>query len=148
MATFNATDLNSKTRYMGSYGNAAVVWGSVAPTAGAAGDIYRPVIIPAGIEVTDLDIINDKLDSNATPAIGCKIGYTPLNPAEGPAPVDDYFAGAGSALLRTASRTSLVFQPIKFEKPVYVTVTLTASATTFASGKVTAIVKGDAAGIK
>ena len=148
MATFNATDLNSKIRHMGAYGNATVTWGSVTPTTGVSGDIYRPMIIPAGVEVTDVDIVNDDLDSNAAPTIACKVGYAPLNPADGPAAVDDYFAAAGKTFLNAVGRTSLAFQPIKFEKPVYLIVTLTASATTFASGKVTAIVKGDAAGIK
>ncbi|SEK64261.1 hypothetical protein [Nitrosovibrio tenuis] len=147
MAIFNAPDLNSKARYMGAYGNAAVTWGSVAPAAGTSGDVYRPLIIPAGVEVTDIDIVNDDLDSNAAPTIACKVGYAPLNPADGPA-VDDYFASAGKTFLNAAGRNSLAFQPIKFEKPVYLVVTLTASAATFTPGKVTAIVKGDAAGIK
>ncbi len=39
MATFSAVDLSSKARHMGGYGNTAVAWGSVAPAAGAVGDI-------------------------------------------------------------------------------------------------------------
>lgn len=133
---------------MGGYGNTTVVYGSVTPTAGAVGDIYRSVIIPAGTDVTDVDIVNDDLDANVSPTIACKVGYAPLNAADGPAAVDDYFATAGKTFLNTAGRTSLAFQPVKFEKPVFLTITLSASAATFAAGKVTAIVKGDAAGVK
>lgn len=148
MATFSATDLNSKYRFMGGYGNTATSWGSVTPTAGASGDIYRVLTIPAGMEVTDVDIVNDDLDSNGSPTIACKVGYTPVNSTDGPAASDAYFAASGKLFLNAAQRTSLAFQPIKFEFPVYLIVTLTAAAATFASGQVTAIVKGDAVGRK
>ena len=148
MATFNAPDLYSKSRHMGGYGNAVVVTGTVAPTAGIAGDTYCPVIIPAGLGITDIDIVNDDLDSSGAPAIACKVGYAPLNAADGPVAADDYFAAAGKTFLSTAGRTPLAFQPIKFEKPVVLTITLTVAAATFASGKVTAIVKGDGIGIR
>ena len=147
MATFKATDLN-RDRFMGGDGNGWIGWGSVTPAAGASGDIYYPMLIPAGVLVTDVDIVNDDLDSNVSPLIACKVGYTPVNSADGPAAVDDYFAAAGKLFLNAAGRTSLAFQPIKFEKPVFLIVTLTAAAATFASGKVTAIVKGDAIGVK
>ncbi|MDN5753976.1 MAG: hypothetical protein L0H15_12020 [Nitrosospira sp.] len=148
MATFSATDLNTKSRHMGGHGNAVVVHGSVTPAAGASGDAYRPVRIPAGVDVTDVDIINSDMDSGATPTIACKIGYEPVNAADGPAADDNYFAAAGNTLLRSAGRTALAFQPVKFEKDVFLTVTLSASAATFASGPVTAIVKGDGIGVK
>ncbi len=148
MATFSAADLSSKPRHMGGHGNAVVVYGSVTPAAGISGDVYRPVIIPAGVDVTDVDIVNDDLDSSGAPAIACKVGYSPLNPEDGPIADDDYFAPAGTTLLRNAGRTSLAFQPVRFEKPVYLIITLTASSATFASGKVTAIVKGDGVGIR
>ena len=148
MAIFNAADLGIKPRHMGGYGNAVVVWGSVSPTAGASGDIYRPLIIPGGLEVTDVEIVADDLDSGATPALAVKVGFTPLNPTDGPIEDDDYFAAAGSAALQAAGRTSLSFHPIKFERPVILIITLTAAAATFAAGKVSVIVKGDGLGIK
>lgn len=148
MATFNAPDLLTKARHMGEFGNVTGVQGSVTPTAGANGDVYRPVVIPAGLEVWDVDIVCDDLDTNGTPLIAAKVGFTPLNAADGPAEDDDYFSAAGNTALRSAGRTSLAFQPIKFERPVVLTITLTAAAATFASGKVTAIVRGDGLGIK
>ena len=148
MATYNAADLNTRNRHMGGYGNAVVVYGSVTPAGGLLGDVYRPVIIPAGMDVTDVDIVNDKLDSNVTQTLAVKIGFAPVNAVDGPAAVDDYFAAAGNVSLRAAGRTPLAFQPIKFEKPVFLTFTLTGAAATFVSGKVTAIVKGDGIGVK
>ncbi|MBA4141942.1 MAG: hypothetical protein H0X43_02825 [Nitrosospira sp.] len=146
MATFNATDLNTKPLFMGGYGNGAVVWGSVIPTAGVLGDVYRPVRIPAGMLVTHLDIVNDDLDTGGTSG-SAKIGYAPVNTAEGPAGVDDYFS-ATSNFLTSAGRKVCAFHPIKFEKDVWVTITFTLSTTTFASGKVTAVAMGQAEGIK
>jgi hypothetical protein len=147
VAIFKATDLN-RDRFMGGYGNGWIGLGTVTPAAGTSGDIYYPMLIPAGVMVTDVDIVNDDLDSNGAPTITCKVGYSPVNSADGPTAADDYFAAAGKTFLNAAGRTSLAFQPIKFEKPVYLIVTLTASAATFASGKVTAIIKGDALGVK
>lgn len=147
MATFKALDLN-RDRFMGGYGNGFIGYGSVTPTAGASGDIYYPMLIPAGAVVTDVDIVNDDLDSNASPTIACKVGYTPVNSADGPTANDAYFAASGKTFLNAAGRTSLAFQPIKFDYPVYLIITLTAAAATFASGQVTAIVKGDAVGRK
>lgn len=146
MATLSAPDLMTKTRHMGGYGNTVTVIGSLTPTAGALADVYRPVVIPAGLRVTDLDIINDDLDTGGT-AFAVKVGYAPCNAADGPAAVDDYFSAAGT-FLSAAGRKQCVFQPIKFEKPVIVTLTITVAATTFASGVVTALVKGDGEGIK
>ena len=94
------------------------------------------------------DIVNDKLDSNAAPTIAVKIGFAPINAADGPAADDAYFSASGNGLLKTAGRTSLAFQPIKFEKPVFLTVTLSSASATFSPGKVTAIVKGDGIGVK
>lgn len=145
MATFSAADLNTKARHMGGYGNTVTVYGTVAPTAGALADVFKPVRIPAGVAVTGLRIVNDDL---AASALAVKIGYEPVNAADGPTADDDYFAAAGNTLLLTAGTTQLAFQPIKFEKDVFVTITVTTAAVTFATGNVTAIVTGDGIGIK
>lgn len=146
MSTFNAPDLNTRTRHMGGYGNAVVVHGSVTPAAGILADVYRPVRIPAGVRVTDLDIVNDDLDTGGT-AFAVKVGYEPVNPAEGPVADDDYFSAA-STFLSAAGRKACAFQPVKFERDVFVTLTVTVAAATFAPGVVTVIVKGDGEGVK
>lgn len=147
MATFNAPDLISKARHMGEFGNAVVVWGAVTPTAGALADVYRPVIIPGGLEVTGIDINFPDMDTGGT-AFAVKIGYFPLNADDGPAADDDYFQAANTFLSGAAGQRRLVFDPIKFERPVVLTFTVTVAATTFASGKIVAIVYGDGLGIK
>lgn len=146
MPTYNAIDLTSKPRHMGGYGNCTTCWGTVTPTSGALGDIYRPVIIPAGLEVTDVDLIFSDMDSGSAMAV--KVGFAPLNAADGPTAVDDYFQAANTFISGTGGRRSLAFKPIKFERPVYLIITVTTAATTFASADLTAIVKGDGKGIK
>ena len=146
MATHSAPDLNTKPLPMGGYGNAATVYGSVTPTSGALASVYRPVRIPAGMTVTGLKINNDDLDTGGS-AFTVKIGYTPVDFAAGPAANDAYFSAA-TPILSAPNLTDLRFDPIKFEKDVYVDLTVTVAATTFTSGEIIAIVTGDATGVK
>lgn len=138
MATFNATDLFYKDLHVGQYGNATILDGSVTPTAGANGDIYRPLIIPAGVRVCSIQIDNADLDSNGAPLIACKVGYSPVR-GSSPTADDAYFAASGQTFLRAPARTTLQFAPITFQNDVFLLITLTAAAATFASGRVTAI---------
>jgi hypothetical protein len=147
MASHNAPDLNTKPQHMGEFGNVVVGVGSVTPTAGALADVYRPIAIPGGWLVTDVDILFPDMDTGGS-AFAVKIGYEPVNSADGPVADDDYFSVANTFLTGTAGRRQLVFKPIKFERPVYLTMTVTVAATTFVSGELTAIVKGDGVGIK
>lgn len=148
MATFKTPDLDSKPRHMGGYGNGLVVWGTAEPTAGDADDVIRLVRIPAGATVTGVEIVSDDLDGNAAPTLAVKIGFEPVDATEGPAADDDFFAQAGSTALQAAGRTAFSFHPLKFERDVYLIATVTAAAATFAAGKVSAIVTGEATGVK
>lgn len=146
MATHSAADLNTKPIPMGGYGNAAIVWGSVTPSSGALASVYRPVRIPAGMTVTGLRIHNPDMDTGGT-AYAVKIGFTPVDSAAGPTADDDYFSTAVTHLSAVGDNVYR-FDPIKFEKDVYLDLTVTVAATTFASGAITAIVTGEATGIR
>jgi len=146
-ATYSAVDLNTKARHMGGYGNAVIHYGSVTPTTGAIGDVYRPVRIPAGTVLTDLSFVTGDLDTG-TGTISAKVGYAPVDTVAGPTADDAYFAATATTLLAAAGRKEMSFQPIKFEKDVYITVTLTIAANAFAAVAVTAIAKGIGEGIK
>lgn len=146
MATHSAPDLNTKPLPMGGYGNAAMVYGSVTPTSGALASVYRPVRIPAGMTVTALRINNDDLDAGGS-SFAVKIGYTPVSATDGPVQNDTYFSPA-TTILSAPNLTDLRFPPIKFEKDVYVDLTVTVAATTFSAGTITAVASGDATGVK
>ena len=98
------------------------------------------------MSVTALRIVNDDMDTGGT-TFAVKIGYTPVDPGQGPVEDDDYFSAA-TTILSGVALTDLRFQPIKFEKDVYVILTVTVPATAFVSGNITAIVAGEAAGVK
>lgn len=150
MATFSAADLNSKALPMGGYGNAAIVWGTVNPgttgTPGALASVYRVLRIPAGMTVTGLRIHNPDMDTGGT-AYAVKIGYTPVNATDGPTADDDYFSAAVTHLSAVGDNVYR-FPPIKFEKDVYLDLTVSVAATTYAAGDITAIVTGEATGVK
>lgn len=145
MATFNATDLMTKPKHMGEFGNAVVYWGAVTPTAGGLADVYRPVLIPGGAEITDLVLNFPDMDTGST-AFAVKIGYQPVNATDGPDADDDYFSAATTVLSGTTKELRCVFRPIKFEKPVFVIMTVTVAATTFVSGEIVAKAYGDGLG--
>jgi hypothetical protein len=147
MASHNATDLYTKNAHLGEFGNAVVYWGAVTPTAGALADVYRPVRIPGGAEITDLIINFPDMDTGGT-AFAVKIGYEPVNSADGPVASDAYFSAATTVLSGNTKELRCVFRPIKFERPVFVTMTVTVAATTFVSGEIVAKAYGDNVGIK
>jgi hypothetical protein len=146
MATHSAADLNTKAIPMGGYGNAAIVWGAVTPSSGAAASVYRLVRIPAGMTVTGVRVHNPDMDTGGT-AFAVKAGYTPVDSVAGPTADDDYFSAAVTHLSAVGDNVYR-FPPIKFEKDVFLDLTVTVAATTYASGEITAIVTGEATGIK
>ena len=98
------------------------------------------------MSVTALRIVNDDMDTGGA-TFAVKIGYTPVDPGQSPVEDDDYFSAA-TTILSGPALTDLRFPPIKFEKDVYVILTVTVPAIAFASGNITAIVTGEATGIK
>lgn len=149
MATFDAVDLNSRSIMAGGpNGNAVVHTGKIVASAAGNGDIFRLVKIPAGTRVDAIQLANDDLDSNGAPAAACKVGYTPVNSADGPAADDDYFAAAGQTFFQAAGVRLLNFDPITFDFDVFLIVTMTAAAATFAAGNIRATAIGENVGTK
>ena len=148
MANIDAIDLISKRRSLGNFGNTALTHGKVTPlTAPAINDVIRPTLVPAGTLLTNLELDTGDLDTNGTPLLVVNVGYAPVNAADGPAAVATYFATASTAL-QSAGRTSFAFEPILFSFDVFITITVTAVAATFASARIDAITKGDLIGVK
>lgn len=152
MATFNATDIFLKRRFMGEFGNASLSGGVVASPVGlAAADVLQPCIIPAGSEIVAVILSGDQLDSNGSPTLVVGVGYAPVSSDEGAlAASAAYFAAAGQTFFRVAEQGRLLanFAPIKFEQDVYLTLTVGTAAATKVAGNVRAQVLGSAVGIK
>jgi len=151
MTTHSASDLLTKPKHLGQYGEANIAHGKVAPSAAALNDVIRPCIIPAGSEVSAIILANDDLDSNGTPLLAVKIGYTPVNSGDGSLVADDdYFVAAGDTTLQAANggKVFAKFTPKKFEQDVYLDITVSAAAATFAAGTVYAQALGRNVGVK
>lgn len=149
MATFKAVDLLHKLVHFTGEGNANVVWGTIKPTAGASGDIYRILRIPAGMIPTLIQLFNGDADTNATPTIAFKMGYKTIS---GTGDDDDAFVAAGDTSLQSAN-TGKFFHvdprlvgELKDDK--WLEIVLTAAAATFASVDITVVMYGEGVGAK
>lgn len=145
MATYSASDLVTKPKVMGEWGDLTVADGKVVPSiAVVTGDTLRLCIIPAGTEVNAVIIANASMGGPA-PA---DIGYSPVSTADGPLAANlTYFKAA--LALGTASDGSVLanFDVIKFEQDVYLTATFGA-VTAGTTGTTRASVLGKAKGTK
>lgn len=151
MATFDAASLNSRIALaVGPYGNSATHRDKVAPSsAPATSDVLRLIRIPAGTVVEEVIIINDDMDSTTTPAMTCKLGYTPCNSTDGPAADTSYFFAASQTFLQSASRSETKSKPILFDFDVFVDLTVLVPAASFIAGsEVHCIVRGESVGTK
>lgn len=153
MATFRTT--SNKPRHMSEAG-CANIYADKATVSGTAtsGDLIVPCVVPGGNEITDLEIINDDIDSG-TGAVQCKVGYRytdgstgVVNPDGTTGPDDAYFFATSSTFLRGAARTKSASKPIRFDRDVEILVTITATSSGASAGDVHAIVKGIGHGIR
>lgn len=113
-----------------------------------AGDVINLVRIPAGTEVSIVQIQGDDLDSNGTPTIVFRAGYAPCDSNSSLAANSTYFAAAGQTTLQAGGRLNCAFEPIKFEEDVYLTCTVNTASATFQAGDIFGIVMGAANGPK
>ena len=104
--------------------------------------------IPAGMEVSIVEIQCDDLDSNGTPTFAFSVGYAPIAADTVYSANATYFAAAGQTTARTGGRLACSFKPIKFEEDMILRLTVGTAAATFAAGSIHAIVAGAARGIK
>lgn len=151
MTTYAASDLTSKPKTMGEWGDMVLAEGKVALTALANADVIRPCVIPAGYEVHAIILANDGLDSNGVPTAAFEIGYNPVSSNDGSlAQSAAYFAAAGDTTIRAANvgKVYAKFDPKKFDQDAFLEITMTAAIATFAAGSVYVKVIGRAVGIK
>jgi len=138
MANSTAVDIASRvTHGNGAYGDAAIHQASLKPASAAINEIFTVVRIPAGTRVDRLCIENDEIDSG-TDALRVKVGYTPVNAAEGPAAVTDYW-GSALTTLNAAGVAWLKGKPIVFEFAVDLIITVTTAANAFAGAGISEV---------
>ena len=105
--------------------------------------------IPAGLEVTNVEIQTDDIDTNGAPTIAYSVGYAPIQ-AETIYTADaTYFATAALGVTsKTGGRLVCAFKPKKFEEDVALRLTFTAASATFAAGEIHVVIHGAAKGVK
>lgn len=145
MTIYSASDINSKPKVGGEWGDATVATGKVVPgSAVVTADVLRLCIIPAGTEVNAVLIANASMGGPA-PA---DIGYAPVSSADGPLAASQAYFKAALALGTASDGTVLSnFDPIKFEQDVFLTATFGA-VTAGTTGTTRAATLGTAKGTK
>lgn len=113
-----------------------------------AGDVINLVRIPAGMEVSIVQIQCDDIDTNGSPTIVFRAGYAPCRTGSALAANSTFFAAAGQTTAQAGGRLNCSFEPLKFEEDVWLTVTVNTAAATFAAGDIFGIVLGAAQGPK
>lgn len=152
MSLQNATDLFSRQRHMAAYGDAVSMAFNITPISLIVGRILRMGIIPGGVEVHTIILANADLDSNVSPAVLFRMGFTPVD-SFGPVADDDYFAAAGDTAFQSLNLSKMYTRfaggpAIKFESDVFLDITINTAAATYAPGRVDAVVLGRCAGIR
>lgn len=151
MSIQSASDLTSKPRPMGEWGDMVLAEGKVTLANFNLAEVIRPCIIPAGHEVHAIILANDDIDSNGTPLAAFEMGYNPVDSNDGAlAQSAAYFAATGDITLQAAQNGKVYakFAPKKFEQDAFLEIIATAAAATFAAGTVYVKVIGRAVGIK
>lgn len=133
-------------QYMPGDGVGMVITDKVVATSAPLNETFD-FKIPAGMEVTNVEIQTDALDSG-TDTIAFSVGYSPIQSDTVYTEDLTYFAAAGQTTMRAGGRLTCAFKPKKFEEDVMLRVKLGAAANVFAAGEVHAIVIGSAKGVR
>lgn len=110
--------------------------------------------IPKGFELSMLRLAWTDMDTNGSPAMAAKVGFAPINGstvvANGVAVSgnDSYFTAAAAFGQSKGGQVYADFPPIVFEDDVYLRITCTTVAATFAAGTVYAAMLGAQVGTR
>jgi hypothetical protein len=140
MATY--TGANHQQPHSCEYGNVSRFSGQASvSTAIANADEVRPVFVPAGTEVHRVVIKNTDLDSNGSPALQAKIGFTPAD-GSAAAGADTAVAAAAAWGQAAATTTYDLFPPYQVDVDSWLNIVVTTGPGTGATGTVYANVEG------
>lgn len=134
--------------FMPGDGRAACLVDEVALTANPNAADTLDFLIPAGFEVSILEIQCDDLDSNGAPTFAFSAGYAPIQASSAYTANATYFAAAGQTTARTGGRLACSFKPIKFEEDMVLRLTVGTAAATFAAGSIHAVMVGACRGVR
>lgn len=144
------TSSNSNAIYANDEGNDSVFYDSVAlaTTDIDNADIIKLVKVAGGTVVHRVVVKNTDMDSNGTPTLQAKLGFSPIDGSSAPSGADTAVAAAGAWGQSAATTTYEIFPPYRVEKDSYLTIVITNGAATAAAGTVYGKVEGEATGKK
>jgi hypothetical protein len=145
------TTTSKKIPFSADYGNKSVFADSVAVTNADidAADVIRPILVPGGTEVHRVVIKTTELDTNGTPSLTAKIGFTPADGSAAPSGADTAIKADAAWGQNAETITHEIFPPYRVEKDSYLNIVIgTGAATEAATGTVSARVEGEIVGKK
>jgi hypothetical protein len=149
MGTVTSTNRNSA--FSSDGGNNSVFVDSVAVTNADidAADIVKLVRVAAGTAVHRVVTKTTELDSNASPSLTAKIGFTPIDGSSAVSGADTAIKADGAWGQNAETLTYEIFPPYRVEKDSWLTIVFgTGAATEAATGTIYAKVEGEALGVQ
>lgn len=137
--------------YSSDGGNQSVFTDSVAVTNADidAADIVKLCKVPAGTDVHRVVTKTTELDSNASPSLTAKIGFTPINGSAAASGADTAIKADGAWGQNAETLTYEIFPPYRVEVDSWLTIVFgTGAATEAATGTVYAKVEGECLGVQ
>lgn len=145
------TSANRVPAFASDGGNESVFVDSVAVTNADidAADIVKLVRVAAGTSVHRVVTKTTELDTNASPSLTAKIGFTPIDGSAAPSGADTAIKADGAWGQNAETLTYEIFPPYRVEKDSWLTIVFgTGAATEAATGTISAKVQGEALGVK
>lgn len=145
------TSTNRNNIYSNDEGNASVFVDSVAVTNADidSADIVKLVRVAAGTEVHRVVTKTTEIDTNVSPSLTAKIGFTPIDGSAAPSGADVAIKADGAWGQNAETLTYEIFPPYRVEKDSWLTIVFgTGAATKAATGTISAKVEGEALGVK
>lgn len=149
MGTVTSTSKNPA--YSSDGGNNSVFVDSVAVTNADidAADIIKLVRVPAGTDVHRVVTKTSELDSNVSPSLTAKIGFTPRDGSAAVSGADTAIKADGAWGQNAETLTYEIFPPYRVEVDSWLTIVFgTGGATEAATGTISAKVEGEALGVQ
>lgn len=113
-----------------------------------AADVIRPVKVPAGTYVHKVRTKTTELDSNASPSLTAKIGFTPCDGSAAPSGADTAVAADAAWGQNAEVKSYDVIPPYLVEKDSWLNIVIgTGAATEAATGTVYGVVEGTCHGV-
>jgi len=114
-----------------------------------AADVINPTRVPGGTMVHRVVVKTTDLDTNVSPTLTAKIGFTPIDGSAAPSGADTAVSAVAAFGQSAATTTYEVIPPYLVKNDSFLSIVIdTGAATEAATGTIVAKVEGEFVGIK